>query len=455
MTKNIEEWTGKVSTGDARDVLSDMPSGSVHCVICSPPYYQLRDYGEIKSIWGGSETCNHTWQTEKTSTQGGQNVENNPPDVGGNQHNQDGRLRGGDDIESNRCTKCGAWHGQLGLEPSLDQYIRNIVSVGSEIKRVLREDGVWWLNMGDTFNSGGSNNNSTSPNVGGPSEESATSGTDATYQRKQKMLVPYRVAISLQQDGWILRNDCTWYKQNPMPSSVKDRLNTSTERMFLLSQNQDYYFDLDAIREQYSEGTKKRVSQNDWEPNFDGDKRRGHPREDAETLNPDQFVHPSGKNPGDVFEVSTQPFSDAHFAVYPPSLIRKPIKSGCPVKVCSDCSSPYERDKIEADREYERGNEEWRSEANLSNPQRDHDGDWRYEAEFLGWKQTCDCSTDETNPGIVLDPFIGSGTTALVAEEQNRRWAGIDLNAEYVEMAEERLRDEAQYTEQDALEVDW
>jgi len=297
--------------------------------------------------------------------------------------------------------------GQIGLEDSLDEYIAELVAVFEEVRRVLRPDGSAWLNLGDSY---------------GPN--------------KQKQLVPHRVAIALQEAGWIVRNDVTWVKPNPMPSSVKDRLNTTTEQVFHLTPEPDYYYDLDAIREAHAEASIER--QQSDAPTY----AYARDADPDETLrndhDEDMDYHPAGKNPGDVFEVTTKPFPEAHFAVYPPELVEKPLKATCPPKVCAECGSPHERE-VEVERE-NYGERADRVEAtggavdggvgkNFPDTSR----------EFVGWSPTCDCDTDATEPGVALDPFAGAGTTALVAKDHGRRFIGVDLNPEYVAMAQKRL----------------
>jgi len=368
---NLSSWANEIYQGDAINVMREMPESSVHSVMFSPPYWKLRDYGDIESVIGGEGNCNHQWRTESIPSQGGYNKTENLPDVGGNTHVQSTNIRGPGDITSEVCEKCGAWKGQFGLEASINQYVQNMVEVGRAVGHVLREDGSWWLNIGDTFD---------------------TDGNGLGLGRKQKGLVPQRVVIALQQQGWTVRNTVTWVKKNPMPSAVKDRFTTSTEKLFHLTPNPDYWFDLDAVREPRSNQTI-----NECEYTQD---RRGAEVVPDETL----VSHPNGKNPGDVFELSTQPYPDAHFAVYPPKLCEKPIKSSCPPEVCVGCAMPYER-----------------------------------ESDSKEWKQVCDCETEKTEPGIVLDPFCGSGTTCMVAKKHNRQFVGIDLNPEYVAMAQKRV----------------
>ena len=302
--------------------------------------------------------------------------------------------------------------GQIGLEESLDEYIEELVGVFREVRRVLRPDGSAWLNLGDSYDGG-----------------------------KNKMLVPHRVAIALQDDGWIVRNDVTWAKPNPMPQSVKDRLNDTTEQVFHLVPNRKYWYDLDAIREPHTERSIERMSEGPVNADTDG-------RGTNDDLNPDQLCDPAGKNPGDVFEVTTKPFPEAHFAVYPPELVETPLKATCPDTVCADCGSPYERqvdhEKIPLD-ELPESNPNYRPNtyARYSGVGEDRNDASEKRTlparETTGWEPTCDCGTDATESGITLDPFAGAGTTCLVAKQHGRRFIGVDLNEEYVAMAQKRL----------------
>ena len=278
--------------------------------------------------------------------------------------------------------------GQIGLEESLDEYIGELVDVFREVRRVLRPDGSAWLNLGDSYDGG-----------------------------KNKMLVPHRVAIALQEDGWIVRNDVTWAKPNPMPSSVKDRLNTTTEQVFHLVPEPDYWYDLDAIREEHKASTYEWAESASYNTASGATNDENYNHHQSGGLHSPGDVkgtlHPAGKNPGDVFEVTTKPFPDAHFAVYPPELVEKPLKATCPPEVCAECGSPYKHNT-------------------LPDPETTPDPS-------IPWKQSCDCDTDATEAGIALDPFAGAGTTCLVAKRQGRRFVGIDLNEEYVAMAQKRL----------------
>ena len=321
--------------------------------------------------------------------------------------------------------------GQIGLESELEEYIEELVDVFREVRRVLRPDGSAWLNLGDSYDGG-----------------------------KNKMLVPHRVAIALQEDGWIVRNDVTWAKPNPMPQSVKDRLNTTTEQVFHLVPEPDYWYDLDAIREPYSESMKRRADAG-YKSKHGGAERDGwgggDHHEGGGLLDDSQTyadtMHPAGKNPGDVFEVTTKPFPEAHFAVYPPELCEKPIKATCSPKVCAECGSPYERvvdrtrpskkelAKITNGRVSQRSEDEM-ADTVLGNKVRGQElREWKRNNpdEFKGWEPTCDCDTDATEAGIALDPFAGAGTTLLKAKELGRKFVGIELNPEYADMARARI----------------
>jgi len=342
--KDIEKWTGEIHVGDASETLAKMPESSVHCCVTSPPYFGLRNYQK-------------------------------------------------DD--------------QIGLEETLDRYIESLVNVFDELKRVLRPDGSLWLNLGDTFAGSGRgqwDNDEGRPKESYRPDEGSLPDREENLPQKSKMLIPHRVAISLQASGWIVRSDAVWTKVNGMPHPVKDRLNESKEFFFHLVQKPSYWFDLDAIREDYAESSIQRVNQNNGNPNWEGDAERGHP-DGEETLNPNQFTHSKGKNPGDIFEVTTAQFPQAHFAVMPLELARKPIRATCPKKTCGGCGRGLEWSEEKAE-----------------------------------WMKDCGCNSEETDAGIALDPFAGTGTVCVEAKDQGKKFVGIDLNEEYAKMAENRLR---------------
>jgi DNA modification methylase len=342
--------TVRLLIGDCRDKLRELPDASVHCCVTSPPYFGLRDYG----------------------------------------------------VE-----------GQMGLELTPDEFVAGMVEVFREVRRVLRDDGTLWLNIGDSY--------ATDPKGPGGVETSNLAGggeyqhektkpgfnkwdyRNAGFKRKDLIGIPWMLAFALRADGWYLRQDIIWSKPNPMPESVRDRCTKAHEYVFLLSKGPRYYFDHVAIRNPPSEalirqvcdgyagadtkdyasgraqsasGTKARIIAGARE------KLRGHDREhegfrdkwDAMSREEQMAL---GSNKRSVWEVATQPFSEAHFATYPPALIEPCILAGCP------------------------------------------------------------------KGGTVLDPFGGAGTTGLVADRLQRDAILIELNPEYAEIARCRLNGDA------------
>lgn len=251
---------------DAMLALQKLPAASVQCIVTSPPYWGLRDYG----------------------------------------------------IE-----------GQIGLEEKLQQYINKLVSVFSEAKRVLKPDGVLWLNIGDGYTSG--NRGYRAPDKKNPARAmNVRPDTPEGLKSKDLLGIPWRLALALQDDGWYLRSDIIWNKPNAMPESVKDRPTRSHEYMFMLTKREKYYYDYQAVKE-------------------------------------------NGRNKRTVWNVNTAPFSDAHFATFPPALI-----------------------------------------------------------------EPCILASSKADD-FVLDPFFGSGTVGVVCQEFKRRFVGIELNEEYVGIAQKRL----------------
>lgn len=344
----------QIVNGDALFVMKSWPANSIDMCITSPPYWGLRDYG-AEQIFGGDKDCEHEW---------GKGIEK--------AIYSDKYARG------YFCLKCHAWKGQLGLEPTPEMYIKHLTDAFNEVKRVLKKEGALWLNIGDTYSA---TRWSDTPSSTGISK----SYSDIVLQKKTNLppkclcMIPERLSWSLIQDGWILRNKIIWYKPNGMPASVSDRFSNKWEYIFLFSKNNKtilwrhektkewikkkplgtsgiegidwywdeelqkkislwqgftYYFDLDAVRENHSRNwneenwaQKKEFGQKymqSYIPKYGECKTHRGNKTLAETFNP------LGKNPGDIFEINTQPFPEAHFAVFPEKLCEKPIKAGCP-----------------------------------------------------------------------------------------------------------------------------
>ena len=294
--KKYEYWSstdGSLYQGDALTVLKSMPEQSVNCCVTSPPYWGLRDYGES---------------------------------------------------------------GQYGLEEIPEQYVENMVLVFREVRRVLRDDGSLFLNIGDSYNgSGGAGGDY---NEGGLKEGQPKYGPKKSPSLKPKDLVgiPWMVAFALRSDSWYLRQDIIWHKPNPMPESVTDRCTKAHEYIFLLAKSQRYFYDADAVRVVGSGSHSWGLKHNENDPY---NKQYGG----REKVND----NPKGANKRSVWTIPTHPFPQAHFATFPPALIEPCILAGCP------------------------------------------------------------------KGGTVLDPFIGSGTTFMVAYKHNRKCIGIDLSKTYLD----------------------
>jgi len=309
----MENYINTILNGNSLELLKTLPDQCVQTCITSPPYWGLRDYGN-------------------------------------------------DD--------------QLGLEKTPQQYVENIVLVFREVRRVLKDDGTLWLNLGDSYSSVHTGGKKSKKSTVGSNHEKAqeikqSKANPSTYGLKEKELVgiPWRVAFALQQDGWYLRQDIIWHKPNPMPESVTDRCTKAHEYIFLMTKSAQYYYDHEAIKESSTHAGKVVFNKNGKNGQMGkyGSTRTGFMKDEgvevAET-----------RNKRSVWTIPTKPYKEAHFAVFPDELIKPCVLAG--------------------------------SKKN----------------------------------DVVLDPFFGSGTTGLVALRSRRRFIGIELNPDYVNIANDRLR---------------
>lgn len=309
--------TIEILQGDCRDVLGSLSDGSINCCVASPPYFGLRDYG----------------------------------------------------VE-----------GQLGLEPTPDEFVAAMVEVFREVRRVLRDDGTLWLNLGDSYVSTPTGNLGNKITLGGgqANQAAALNRPDKTgfgLPVKNLIGIPWRVAFALQADGWYLRQDIIWHKPNPMPESVTDRCTKAHEYIFLLSKSERYYFDAEAVKEPSAQdpkvfgrgGATASRGKQGYAAASGGKQNR------AQRDNSGGYGATGFRNRRSVWTVGTRPFAGAHFATFPPDLIDPCVLAGCPAD------------------------------------------------------------------GTVLDPFFGAGTTGLVAQKHGRNCVGIELNPDYIAIANERL----------------
>ena len=303
--------------GDAIERLRELPCVSVQCCVTSPPYWGLRDYGT--AAWeGGSLDCDHKrFNGYPTGL------------VGTDDAQRDGKFFKG------TCGKCGARRvdAQVGLEETPEQYVAKMVEVFREVWRVLRDDGTLWLNLGDSFVGGNNTNNGGNANFG---SQPGRDGMGETAKSKWNGLrsknligVPWRVAFALQADGWYLRSDIIWAKPNPMPESVTDRPTKAHEYIFLLSKRERYFYDAEAIREKAIEGEDLGLLRG--RSFADGNNVSWHAPSIQTRQNNGVDSRSAGngfRNKRSVWTVPTAPYPEAHFATYPPDLIKPCILAG-------------------------------------------------------------------------------------------------------------------------------
>lgn len=273
----------KIMLGDCRTELDLLEEGSVQSCITSPPYWGLRDYGTATWV-GGDSNCSHRRESKKSDKT-----------ITG--HKNFDQMNGvGDAIYKEECPRCGAIRedDQLGLESSPEKYVASMVDVFRAVKRVLKDDGTLWLNLGDSYCGTGHKGDYKDPKhkEGRNSQAHAINNKIEGLKSKDLVGIPWRVAFALQADGWYLRQDIIWHKPNPMPEPVKDRCTKSHEYIFLMSKSPKYYYDADAVSVHTDSGTS---------------------------------------NKRDVWTVNTQPYKDAHFATFPRKLIEPCILAGSKV----------------------------------------------------------------------------------------------------------------------------
>ena len=419
-------WTNGVASlywADAREI--PLPDASVHCVVTSPPYWGQRDYG-LGQWEGGAPDCDHRLR-EYIAASG---LEGSAATANHQQDSWPGGV----------CGRCGAVHQQtgIGLEPTLAEHVGNIVEVLREVRRVLRPDGTVWLNYGDGYSSGNraTYRSGASDNKGHQvQDDQSRPATPAGLKPKDLLGLPWRIAFALQDDGWWLRSAIVWNKPNPMPESVQDRPSSAYEMVFLLTKRATYYYDADAIREPSK--SSGRVVQ----PYNDEAKNNGHENRTTAGLTTGMTVG-NYANARDVWTIATQPRAIKHFATFPDALPRRCILAGTSEHgVCADCGAPWERAKSKAEGGYTGKN--WAHSDQSAVTGKTKSGghrEWNESRspQTVGWRPTCECDAPVV-PAVVLDPFVGSGTTAAVAQSLGRRAVGLDLNAQYLEIAKKRI----------------
>jgi DNA modification methylase len=434
--------------GDVLELAKRLPDNSIHMICTSPPYWNLRDYGT--ALWvGGSEECNHVANPKATKTFGNPEFNENRPSR--EQTKTNGYYK---DI----CPKCSATRidQQLGLEKTPEEYIEKMVLIFRELRRALREDGTLWLNLGDGYAQGNGKKYdkaesledaerakdkgySTQAYAGYKGWQRASGTAVSGLKPKDLIGMPWRIALALQADGWYLRSDIIWAKKNCMPESVNDRPTKSHEYVFLLTKSARYFYDAEAIREatgnemSWEEYNKRTAPGATWQSG-------GLTRYAGTNKHDGGQSHPNGRNRRTVWTIATEAYPEAHFATYPEALVEPCILAGTSsMGVCPECGKQWERvvsKEYLSKAQYTPKNENLRYENGRGrNVTRMGDG---VNTQTLSWQPTCK-HTEQPIPAIILDPFLGSGTTASVAKRLGRNWLGFELNPTYIKLAWKRI----------------
>jgi site-specific DNA-methyltransferase (cytosine-N4-specific) len=402
---------------------------SVDCVITSPPYYGLRDYGTGK--WeGGDPDCDHKGPPKRTQAGFNERYFGEPFNT-----DKQGELTY---PYQKVCGKCGAIRidDQIGLEQSPDEYVDNLVGVFREVRRTLKKTGTVWIVIGDSYNgSGGAGGDY---NAGGlrDGQPKYPGRNDRALKPKDLFGIPWRVAFALQADGWWLRDEIIWAKNNPMPSSVKDRTTTSHEHVFLLTKCATYYYDWFAVLEPLA-GPIHKPGNNFYPEMVSGPNYRGGHSQWEDTKIRD-WGNSSGRNRRSVWLINNQPTKYAHFATFPEKLVERCMLAGAPEKVCSSCGKPWERimekglTAHDGDTQtlYPKGSTANRMSL-LRQAARERGEEYSNQSRCVGWKPTCACNADSVR-SIIFDPFSGSGTCGKVARNLGHKFVGMDLNFTYL-----------------------
>lgn len=408
-----------VYVGDAREVLAELPAGSVDCCVTSPPYWGLRDYRVRPLVWGGDPACRHRWGGMERGKRG----DLRPADttrlrsrVGTTAASGLAAASGG-----SFCQRCGAWRGSLGLEPTPELYVEHLVEVMRQVRRVLKRGGTLWLVLGDSYAGRGTPAKhlglaawSAANGRGGAHKQEMTEPppkrVTAGLKPKDLVGIPWRVAFALQADGWWLRTDVVVAKRNPIPESVRDRPTRSHEYLFLAAPNARYFYDHVAVREPCASGPSDVRKMVEGLPRLGGKHRQlDDPFVSASAATNvgrrRSVGDPSGRNLRTVWSIGTHPYRGSHYAAFPPRLVEPCILAGSSAHgCCPACGAPWHRMRAASE-----------------------------------WRPGCDCGHAERVPAVVLDPFAGSGTTVAVAARLGRRGTAIELNPDYVDLIRARL----------------
>lgn len=476
----IERTMNQILQGDCREVLKHFADQTFHMCVTSPPYWGLRSYsGNQDLIWGGDPDCRHEFLIETAPPR--KRSDKDVIDHKSKQHTAKGSNY--NSAKGKFCIHCNAWSGPFGLEPTIEMFIDHTVQIFREVWRVLRNDGTLWINIADSYATKGSGSGQNNSKIG---DGEAVKGfrhnrylnqknpctTIGNIKPKDLCLVPDRLRIALQDDGWYVRSKIVWHKTNPMPESCRDRPTKAHEDVILLTKSgKNLYWthpSKKGVREkpapayywkhkntdqilQYPPVSDRLIKKfwkrkNAWTGHdyfYDGEAiaedcvtnhRDG--RSSVKKIDDWNLPPPNNKkNKRNVWTLATKGYSGAHFATFPEELIEPCIKAGTSeYGVCPKCLNPWERLIEKTDSIIERT--DWAE--NSGNRTAPSGTMVRFaESITIGWQPTCDCGL-KAIPALVLDPFGGADTTGVVSKKLGRSSISIELSGEYCDIGDKR-----------------
>jgi DNA modification methylase len=442
----ITSSESRVLYGDARARLKELPPASIHCVVTSPPFYKQRDFG-TRTWWDGNPECPHDKKVAHAPWHPGQTAQS--------KYKTAKASLEGQNAVTHSCSKCSAWFGELGQEPTLDLYIKHMVEVFREVRRVLRADGIVWIEIGDSYEAGSSPYSDDDPPKKGGWKNGKRTKPWHTHTpgmvRKNLLMVPSRIALALQADGWVVRAENVWHKTTALPESVRDRPTRAHSMIYMLARSPNYYYDDVAVMEPVTGNANARSagSPKDAPP---GSGNRANGSFYGAT---DRLV--SARNVRSVWSMPVGKHGGAHTATFPPELPHICIKASTSEHgACAECGNPWRRvvhrgvvggnvreDGSVSPRAVSRNGIVRRpgKYKNTAKDLRRLDGTILQAPETLGWKPSCECGT-AVIPCQVLDPFAGSGTTLAVAKQLGLIYLGIELNEQECRSQIEKRLDE-------------
>ncbi len=463
----------RIICGNALDVLRTLPDNSVSCIITSPPYFRLRKYG-CEFDWGGDKNCEHDWRqiiTKQPNASGGKtDYAKQKMAIKDSDNYSEFVDYGNRQTTSNTCIKCGCWHGELGLEPTIDMFIDHLISIFNECKRVLRPDGTCWVNIADKYatgsgagSRGGAKQATMKDRLGDDEEIEPVVGIPA----KSMCGIPERFMLKMMESGWILRQKIIWvkgisfcdtYAGSCMPDSAKDRFNKNGfEPLYFFTKTGNYWFEQqyeDAVetneaRPRMGQSNQTRYAQkisgrkaddlrgDDIEPAISGSGVKGH----SGNYDSDGNLIGGGKRIlRNVWAINPEPSTEKHYAAYPTALVEPCIKAGCPKEICVKCSKPrmpiYELGELLPDKPAYKSRGNSRGDdfvQNAMTPAGETKGhpNFHYERKGITYSD-CGCNAG-FSPGIVMDIFGGTGTVGYVAVKLKRNYILIEGKQEYID----------------------